>query len=52
MRTNGSNIAKISAARFEEPVVKATSVNDRAEGSALWTGLKEPAPWFTIVHAV
>ena len=55
-KMGGSNIAKFCYQPFEDLVVKAKSVTDQAERTALYRKaqvvFKEQAPWFTIAHAV
>ena len=53
---NGSNIAKWCHKPFDDLVVKAKSVSDQAQRTALYEQaqviFKEQAPWFTIAHSV
>jgi dipeptide transport system substrate-binding protein len=55
-KMGGSNIAKFCYQPFEDLVVKAKSVTDQDERTALYRQaqvvFKEQAPWFTIAHAV
>jgi dipeptide transport system substrate-binding protein len=55
-RMGGSNTAKFCYAPFDELVVKAKRLTDRAERAELYRKaqviFKEQAPWFTIAHAV
>jgi dipeptide transport system substrate-binding protein len=55
-KTNGSNIAKWCYKPFDDLVVKAKAVSDKAERTKLYEEaqviFKEQAPWFTIAHSV
>jgi dipeptide transport system substrate-binding protein len=55
-KNDGGNIAKFCYQPFDDLVMKAKTVTDQAERTALYRKaqvvFKEQAPWFTIAHAV
>jgi len=55
-KTNGSNVAKFCYQPFEDVVLKAKTLSNQKERTALYERaqvvFKEQAPWFTIAHAV
>ena len=55
-KTNGSNVAKFCYPAFEDVVLKAKTLSNQKERTALYERaqvvFKEQAPWFTIAHAV
>jgi len=55
-KTNGSNVAKFCYPAFEDLVLKAKTLSNQKERTALYERaqvvFKEQAPWFTIAHAV